>query len=145
MRTSTLAAVVLLAVPLSAAAKGSCPAAVKTSVYKAHPDAKIRSCKRETQNGKTQYEVKLRAAAKRLELDVSPDGAILLTEEKIEAAAVPAVVASAFSARYPQATATMAEKQTAANGKVTYELAFKSGGKTKEATFDSAGAFVSEE
>jgi len=145
MKTYTLAAVVLLAVPLSAAAKGACPAAVKTSVYKAYPDAKIRSCKRETHDGKTQYEVKLRAGGKGLELDVSPDGAILLTEEKIELAAVPAVVTSAFSARYPKATATLAEKQTAADGKVTYELAFKSGGKTKETTFDSAGGFVSEE
>lgn len=65
-------------------------------------------------------------------------------EEAIKLEAVPAAVMKAFTARYPKAKATKAEKIT--KGKtVMYELAWQDGGKTREATFDSAGAFVEEE
>jgi hypothetical protein len=51
----------------------------------------------------------------------------------------------AFAAKYGAAKPTRAEMQTAADGKVTYELAFAAGTKKKEATFGSDGAFVEEE
>ena len=58
---------------------------------------------------------------------------------------VPPEVMNAFQGKYAGATPTRAEKQTAADGKVSYELAFSAGGKKKEVTFTSEGGFVEEE
>ncbi|NNN04558.1 MAG: hypothetical protein HKL90_01520 [Elusimicrobia bacterium] len=143
-RTSVVAAV-LLAAASGAYAKAPCPLPVIDAVGKAHPGARIASCTAEKEHGKEQYEVKLKFRKTRLELDVAPDGAILQTEETLTLASVSAQVLSAFSARYPKAKATRAEKQTKADGKVTYELTFGRGRKRREATFDEAGKFVEEE
>jgi hypothetical protein len=145
MKILSLAAL-LAAAPLSVHAKGACPAAVKDAVAKAHAGSKIKACKQEKTGDKVQYEVKLKSAdGKKIEVDVSPDGAILLTEEEVAASSVPPAVSSAFAARYPKTKATAAEKQTKPDGKIDYEFAFKVKGKKKEATFDEVGAFVSEE
>jgi uncharacterized membrane protein YkoI len=136
----------LAAAPLSAHANDSCPAAVKSAVMKTHAGAAIGSCKQEKVDGKVQYEVNIKTSdGKTLGLDVAPEGAILLTEETVGVASVPAAVGAAFATRYPKVNATAAEKQTKADGKVSYELAFKVKDKAKEATFDEAGNFVSEE
>jgi hypothetical protein len=127
-------------------AGGECPPAVRSAAVKAHPDAAVTACKQEKEHGKTQYEVKLTGkAGEKLELDVSPDGTILLTEEYVDLKNVPPAVMNAFHGKYAGATPTRAEKQTAADGKVSYELAFAVSGKKKEATFTSEGGFVEEE
>lgn len=143
---SYLIAALLVATPLSAYAKGSCPTSVKDAVTKAHAGSQISSCKQEKADGKVQYEVKLKTSdGRKLEIDVAPEGAILLTEEKIPVASLPAAVSAAFAARYPKSKATAAESQTKPDGKVNYELGFKADTKKKEATFDQNGGFVSEE
>jgi len=58
-----------------------CPSAVTTAAQKAHPGATVSSCKKETEHGKPQYEIKLTAAGgQKIEVDVDPEGAILQTE-----------------------------------------------------------------
>lgn len=139
-------AVILRASASLVSAASECPPAVKAAAMKAHPDATVSACKEETEHGKTQYEVKLTGkAGQKLELDVAPDGSILLTEEYVDLNSVPPTVISAFHGKYAGATPTRAEKQTTADGKVSYELAFSAGGKKKEATFTSDGTFVEEE
>jgi hypothetical protein len=141
----TLGALMALAftVPVSAS---PCPANVTEVVLKAHVGAVVNACKQETEYGKVQYEVKITAKdGKRMELDVDPGGTILLTEEHIELAAVPSSVMTAFAAKFPGAKATRAEKQTEADGKVTYEIAFGEGAARKEATFTADGGAVEEE
>lgn len=124
------------------AAAGPCPAPVTAAVAKAYPKSTVTSCVAE----KAQFEVKLvRAGGAKLELDVAPDGAILLTEEVIAVDQLPAVVAKAFAAKYPKARPTRAERQTPAKGHVTFELAFAGDKGAREATFDDTGAFVGEE
>lgn len=131
---------------LAPVAASDCPPAVTAAVQKAHPGATIASCKQEQEKGKTQFEVKLAATTgKGTELDVSPDGTILLTEQFIAVSDVPPAVMKAFAAKYGAAKPTKAEMQTAADGKVTYELAFAVGTKKKAATFASDGGFVEEE
>ncbi|MDE2142865.1 MAG: hypothetical protein KGJ84_10675 [Elusimicrobia bacterium] len=142
---ASIIAAVLLAAASGAFAKTSCPAGVTGAVIKAHPGARIVSCKAEKEKGKSQYEIKIKSGKTLMELDVAPDGAILQTEQKVAMASVPVQVMSAFSARYPKAKATRAEKQTLADGKVTYELAFRRGRKRQEATFDEVGKFIEEE
>ncbi len=129
--------------PVSAA---ECPPAVKAAVEKEHSGAKNITCKEEKENGKLQYEATITGKnGKKLELDVTPEGKILLTEERVALAKVPAAVMKSLKAKYADAKATSAVKQTAADGKVTYEIAFGAGKEKKEATFATDGTFVEEE
>jgi hypothetical protein len=133
-------------VPALAGDTTSCPSAVKTAIDKAFAKSSIGSCKAEREDGHDQFEVKLtKADGTKVEVDVSPDGKILETEEKIDVAKVPAPVVKAFAAKYPKAKAERAEKQTSSKGAVTYELAFTSESGRKEATFTEGGKFVEEE
>ena len=141
----TLKAVALLASVVPALAS-PCPSKVTDAVLRAHAGAVVGECKQETEDGIVQYEVKITLKdGKRAELDVDPGGTILLTEEYVELAAVPPAVMTAFAAKFPGAKATKGEKQTAADGKVTYELAFGSGAAQQEATFTADGAPLEEE
>jgi hypothetical protein len=132
-----------LAVP--AIAK-ECPPAVTEAVLKAHAGATVTGCRQEVEDGKTQYEVKITGKdGRRIECDVSPTGDVLLTEEYLDVKVVPAAVMTAFAAKYPGTQATAAEKQTTADGRVAYVIAFGSGEGRKSVTFDAAGTFVEEE
>jgi hypothetical protein len=140
-------ALAMLTAPGLAAAQPDCPAAVKDAVQKAHSSSRMTSCKQEKEKGKIQYEVKIMTKEEtHLELDVSPEGAILLTEEVVATGSVPKAVMAAFDAKYAKKKVDRAEKQTHADGTVTYEVAFKDArGKKHEATFKEDGAFVEEE
>jgi hypothetical protein len=143
-----LAVVLLLGAPAILLAKtAACPAAVKDAALKAYPSAKVTACKEEKDKGKVQYEVKLETKeAKKLELDISPEGAILLTEEPAALDLVPKAVTAAFQAKYPKMKASYAAKQTKPDGTITYELAWKDAkSKRHEATFKEDGTFVEEE
>src|SRR5579862_872814 len=95
--------------------KPACPAAVAAAVAKAYPDGTISACKHEVEDGHDQFEVALtRKAGGSLELDVSPDGKILQTEEKIDLEEIPDAVLTAFAKRYPKAKPTSAERQVQA-------------------------------
>jgi hypothetical protein len=140
-----LAGAVLL-VPGPARADTACPAAVKTAIDKAFAKSTISRCKAEKEHGHDQFEVKLtKADGTSAEVDVSTDGKILQVEEKIPVGKVPAAVMKAFAAKYPKAKVDGAEKQTPAQGAVSYELAFASDSGRKEATFTEDGKFVEEE
>ena len=130
-------------VPLAPA---GCPPAVAAAVQKAHAGAAIASCKQERDNGKTQFEVTLAPTdGRRMSLDVTPDGTIVLTEQSLAVSDVPPAVMKAFAAKYGAAKPTRAEMQTTADGRVSFEIAFAAGTKKKEATFASDGTFIEEE
>lgn len=142
--TAAIAAIALFSlVPLAAA---ECPAAVTAAVRKAHAGATIASCKQEQETGRTRFKVKLAATSgKGMELDVTPGGTIVLTEQDFAVNDLPPAVMTAFAARFGAAKPTRATMQTAADGKITYRLAFVDGERKKEATFRSDGTFVVEE
>ena len=128
------------------AVAGDCPATVITSIERAHAGAKTLACKDEHEGGLTLYEAKIRTAdGKKLELDIRPDGTILQTEEHIATSAVPVAVLQSLHSKYPDATVKEAERLTAANGEISFEVAFSSGGRRKAMTVTEAGAFVEEE
>ena len=130
----------------AAEAKRSCPAPVASAVEKAYPDSKIARCKKETDAGKTRYEVKLKGKRFRgLEIDVAPEGSILQTEEKVKVRSVPQVVLSAFGARYPTMKMARAQKRSKPDGSVSYEVIFMDKIKSHRVTFSSEGAFIEEE
>jgi hypothetical protein len=141
--TLPVAVLLLFAV---AQANDACPEVVTAAVTKAYPQAKVGSCKLENDHGKVQYEVKLEHNGRKVELDVSPEGTILQTEEIVPLTSVPSKVMAAFEAKYPKAKATRAEKQSQSSGKVSYELKFlDAGGAKHEVTFSEDGTFVEEE
>jgi hypothetical protein len=124
-------------------AKTKCPEPVSAAAVKAYPDARISGCKREVDSGKVQFEVKLDSKANgKVELDIDTTGSILLTEQIVPTDSVSQEALTAFKAKYPDAKISRAEKQTKADGSVTYELAFKEKGKKHEATFRGNGDFV---
>jgi hypothetical protein len=140
--TSSLA----FTVPAFAGGTTACPAAVKTAIDKAFAKSTIASCKAEHEDGRDQFEVKVtKSDGTKAEVDVTPDGKILQTEEKIDVAKIPEAVTKAFAAKYPKAKVARGEKQTASNGSVSYELAFTTDKGRKEATFTEDGKFVEEE
>ncbi len=102
-------------------------------------------CRREVADGRTQWEVRVGEHGRKLELDVAPNGTILQTEEKVALDVVPSSVKAAFAKKYSGSPVISAEKQTRADGNVSFELAFKIGGKQREATFTAKGEFVEEE
>ena len=143
MKSITFAVVCLASV---SAARADCPSKIKTVIEKAFEKSKISTCKLEREHGHDQYEVKLaKADGSLVEVDVSSDGKILQTEEKVAVSEVPAAVMKAFAARYPKAKVDRAEKQTPSEGPPTFELAFATDKGRKEATFASDGTFVEEE
>jgi hypothetical protein len=147
MKLRTLPSILLTSLTLAAPAIAKeCPPVVTAAVLKAHAGATLTSCRQEVEDGKTQYEVTITGKdGRRIDCDVSPAGQILVTEEYLDLKDVPAAVMAAFAAKYAGAQSTAAEKQTTADGKVTYEIAFGSGDGKKSATFDAGGKFVEEE
>jgi hypothetical protein len=127
--------------PPPAGGPDACPAAVTQSVTSAFPGSAIQSCKPEG----NQFEVKVDKAGEKVETDVTADGTIVQTETVVDLAQVPEKVLSAFAAKYPGARATKAEKQVRTGKGARYELAFRDGAKTKEATFADDGTFIEEE
>ena len=145
LRTRVLVVVAALGL-VSPVFATECPPTIKAAIEKAHPGPKNLACKEEKEEGKLQYEVKITGKdGKEMELDVSPEGKILLTEEQVALDRVPAAVTKSLMAKYHDAKATAAEKQTNAGGKVAYEIAFESGKEKKEATFTADGTLVEEE
>ena len=120
-----------------------CPPAVKDAAVKAHAGATVSSCAAEKENGRRQYSVRIvEAGGSPLELDVSPDGAILKTEQQVAFETLPSAVAAAFKGRYPEAKVSATEKQSGADGKIVYEIAFATGKKVREASFAEDGTFI---
>lgn len=136
--------------PTANAAEGSersaaCPGAVRRSIVKDFGSATIAGCKPTTADGHEQFEVMLNQGAQRVEVDVAPDGTILQIETVVPVTAVPAKVMAAFSAKYPGANATRAEKQVRTSKGTFYELEFDAQPKGKEVTFAEDGTFIEEE
>ena len=123
----------------------TCPDAVSAAAKKAYADGQITSCKKELDHGETQYEVKLDLRSGKIEIDVSPAGKILQTEQAMEIAAVPPAVMKTFNAKYPAVAPTKANKLTAADNKVTYEVVYREGTKRHEVTFAEDGTFLEAE
>jgi len=143
MKTLTGMFATLLLVAGYPASAGDCPAEVISAVLKAHAGAKTLSCDDEREEGSTFYEVKIRTAdGKKLEVEVDPDGTILVTEERVPSGDVPAAVVHALHAKYADAKIKDAERLTAGTGEVSYEITFVAGAGEKSMTVTEAGVVV---
>ena len=100
------------------------PAPVLAAFKKSYPNATIKNTSKETEDGKTTWEVESVENHLGRDLVYNPDGTVVEVEEELAIASVPAVVADAVKAKYPKAAVTKAEKKTAGKT-VTYEFALK--------------------
>jgi hypothetical protein len=100
------------------------PAAVKDAFKKSYPTATIRGTAKETEDGKTVYEVESVDKGEARDLMYNIDGSVISIEEEMNAADLPAPVTAALKKLYPKATITVAEKVT--EGKtIQYDLQIK--------------------
>lgn len=108
------------------AATTKMPAAIEAAFKKAYPNATVKNVAKETENGKVQYEVESIDAGRRRDINYNPDGTVILYEEALTEAEVPAAVVAAIKARYPKATITTREHLfTMADKSANYELGLK--------------------
>jgi|SRR5579883_351631 len=104
----TAMAVFVLAAPVRADEEkvplDKVPKAVLEAAKKRFPKAEVVGVEKETENGKTFYEVEMKEAGKTIDVIVTPEGAISKIEKQIDAKDLPKAVASALEEKYPKAT-----------------------------------------
>lgn len=126
-------------------ARSSVPKPVLDAVVAKYPKAKMLEFSRETEEHGTVYEVKLEASGARVEVEVSPEGAILEEERVISPADLPsAVKAALLRSRYAKAKVERAEKVTATADPEhpTYELEVVLDAKRSELVFSADGRLL---
>src|SRR5262245_4723675 len=79
------------------------PKAVSESVKKKFVGAELTGASKETENGKTSFEVSLKHKGQKMDVTVTEAGVIELIEKEISAKDLPAVVRSAIDKKHPNA------------------------------------------
>ena len=117
------------------------PTAVIGAFEKAYPNATIKGYSKETENGKTFYEVESKEGSVGRDLLYNVDGTVAEVEETISETDLPQAVRDAIATNYKKAEFRSAEKTT--EGEIIkYEVRLKIGKKVKEVLFDGAGKIV---
>jgi uncharacterized membrane protein YkoI len=132
----------LQALPLSAAEqKIGCklvPAPAADAFKAAYPNAVVKNCSKEHDNGKVAYEFSSEEGKTHRDVSYSEDGKLIVAEETVTLDSVPNAVKTALKAKYPKGAVTRSEKITG-EGVVKYEFGVKHGSKKVEAVFDEQG------
>jgi len=88
------------------------PKAALDAVKAKFPGAELTGAEKETENGKTTYEVALKDKGQNVDVAVTAAGKILEIEKEIAAKDLPKAVSAALEAKYPKATIKKAEAIT---------------------------------
>ncbi len=89
------------------------PKAVLEAAKKRFPKAEVVGASKETEDGKTVYEVEMKEDGKKIDVTLTPEGIITLIEKQIDVKDLPKAVAEAIDAKYPKATFKIIEEVTA--------------------------------
>jgi hypothetical protein len=120
-------------------ARSDVPAAVVKAFEHAYPHAKVKGYAKETEHGKTYYEIETVEGSISRDLLYGEDGTIKEIEESATMASLPDAVAKAFSKEAPGSMPAKIEKVTN-SGKVTYEFGMGKG--KSEMVIDPSGKVV---
>jgi uncharacterized membrane protein YkoI len=120
------------------------PAAILKAVKDKFPMAELKEASKETEDGKTLYEVSLRHDGHNYDVTLRADATFAEIEKELAAADLPRPVAVAVKAKYPKATLGKAEEVTKGETK-TYEVHLKDGDKMREVVLDADGKILKEE
>ena len=120
------------------------PKAVKATVKKLYPDAKIVGASKETDDDEdeTIYEVELKVDGKSVELAIDDDGEVEAIEKEIDVDDLPKAVIRAAVQRFPNGKITKVEEVTDEEEKVVYELAVTNDGEKIEAVMSPNGKIL---
>jgi uncharacterized membrane protein YkoI len=80
------------------------PKAVQEAIKARFPKGEVTSIEKETEDGKTVYDVELKQDGKKYEMDILADGTVIEIEKEIEAKKLPEAVTKAIEDKYPKAT-----------------------------------------
>jgi hypothetical protein len=86
------------------------PKAVLNAVKARFPDANLRAAEKETEKGKTVYEIAITENNQKIEVTLTPKGKITEIEKQIAAKDMPRAVTKALEAKYPKATYQVIEQ-----------------------------------
>jgi hypothetical protein len=119
MRLMMLATTAVCLCSLSAARAGEekvsldkLPRAVSDAVKKRFPSAELTKASKETEGGKTEYEVVIKDGGTKIDVIVDPSGVITAIEKTIAVGDLPKAVRAALDAKYAGATYHVAEEIT---------------------------------
>jgi len=121
------------------------PKVVVDAVKARFPGAKLTDAVKESENGKTTYEVELEYKDQEYTVSATADGKITEIEREIEIDDLPKAVVDAIKKKYPGAEMEGAEEITV-DDKTTYEVVIETADeKDVEVTVDASGKIVKEE
>jgi hypothetical protein len=92
------------------------PRAVSESVKKRFPAAQLTKASKETENGKTEYEVVIKDGGAKVDVIVDPEGSITAIERSIAISKLPGAVRATLDGKYKGATYKAAEEVIKVNG-----------------------------
>ena len=126
--------------------KKEVPQAVREAFQKAYPGAKGAKYSKESEDGKTLYEVEFKEKGKEIEAVYKADGSLYETEEEIDIRDLPEQIVQAIKKAHPEAVLKEAEKITGSDGKPRgYEVEVKVGKKELELELTADGNIVKTE
>lgn len=117
------------------------PANVTAAFQKQYPSATIRGAGKETEQGKTLYEVESVDGKVNRDLLYTADGTCVEIEETIALSSLPDAVSNSLKKEFPKGKVLKTEKLTKGET-VQYELLIQTGKTKSEVVFDDAGKVI---
>jgi hypothetical protein len=126
------------------------PRPVVEAVKKRFPKAELKAASKETEDGKTEYEVAIVDGSTKIDVQLSPDGTITTIEKEVDFASLPDAVRGALEKAYGKATYKKAEEiikvQAGKESLDCYEVVVEKADKKKvEVQLESDGKLRKEE
>ena len=126
------------------------PKAVIDAVKARFPDAELKEASKETEDGKTIYEVGITSKKDKMDVSLTADGDIVEIEKEIDAKDLPKAASKALEDKYPKAEYKKAEEVTKVEKKAEklayYEVLLTTADKKKvEVEVDPDGKILNEE
>lgn len=122
-------------------AKNKPPKVVIDAFQKAYPNATIRNCSRERENGKTFYEIESTDGTMERNVIFAADGSVSETEESVGAAALPEGIQKSIANAFAGYTIVHPERSTKGTV-VQYEMVLAKGKKRIEITLGENGEII---
>lgn len=120
------------------------PKAVLDAIKAKFPGAKLGEAEKETEDGKTTYEVSLEHKGQAYSVSATAEGKITEVEREIEVKHLPKAVTDAIKKKYPSAELEEAE-EVMADERTTYEVVVESSKKERKLTLDASGKILKDE
>ena len=125
-------------------ASAQVPSVVSSAATQRFPQAKLGSWSKETEDGKTTFEVSIVDGTGKRDAVFAPDGALVCIETSMRISAIPASVKKAILVKYPHARISKAEKITLADNELQFEVELLKAAK-KELLLSVDGRILKEE